>query len=154
MLILSRQPMPPLDHSRLAAARGVAQRAYVLAGATGGGPALILIASGSGSKLGLALAAHQRLTADGVASSVVSMPSWDLCEQQTPEYRDSVLPPAVSARLAIEQANSFGWERCFGPSGKVIGMHTFGASTPLQALQQKFGFDVEHVLQVARTLHT
>jgi transketolase len=150
VLVLSRQPLPTLDRSRLAPASGVAQGAYVLADPPGGQPALILIANGS--ELSLALDAHDQLLAAGVASRVVSMPSWDLFEQQTPEYRASVLPPTVTARLAIEQASTFGWERYVGTAGQVIGMHTFGASAPLKALQQEFGFNVAHVVATARAL--
>jgi len=150
VLVLSRQPLPTLDRSRLAPASGVARGAYVLADAPGGQPELILIATGS--ELGLAVDAHDQLVAAGVASRVVSMPSWDLFEQQTPEYRASVLPPRVRARLAIEQASTFGWERYVGTAGQVIGMHTFGASAPLKALQQEFGFSVAHVVATARSL--
>ena len=150
MLVLSRQPLPTLDRSTLAPASGVAQGAYVLADAPGGAPELILIATGS--ELSLALEAHEQLLAAGVASRVVSMPSWDLFEQQTADYRASVLPPTVTARVAIEQARTFGWERYVGSAGQVIGMHTFGASAPLKALQQEFGFTVAHVVATARAL--
>ena len=147
ILVLSRQPLPTLDRTRYAPAAGVAQGAYVLADAAGGAPELILIASGS--ELCLAVAAHDVLVAQGVRSRVVSMPSWDLFEQQPPEYRDRVLPPAVTARVAIEQASTFGWERYVGSRGAVVGMHTFGASAPLKALQQEFGFEPAHVVAVA-----
>jgi transketolase len=109
---------------------------------------VILIATGS--ELALAVDAHERLTAEGTRSRVVSMPSWDLFEQQTQEYRDSVLPPEVRARVAIEQASTFGWERYVGVAGSVIGMRTFGASAPLKALQQEFGFTVDNVVGAAR----
>jgi transketolase len=150
VLVLSRQALPTLDRSRLAPASGVARGAYVIADAPDGAPQLILIASGS--ELSLALQAQQRLQADGTATRVVSMPSWDLFEQQPADYRAGVLPPQVTARLAIEQASSFGWERYVGDSGRVIGMHTFGASAPLKALQQAFGFTVDHVVETARAL--
>ena len=150
VLVLSRQPLPTLDRSRLAPASGVAQGAYVLSDAPGGLPRLILIATGS--ELSLALQAHEQLVAEGVAARVVSMPSWDLFEMQTPAYRASVLPPEVTARLAVEQASTFGWERYVGNAGQVIGMHSFGASAPLKALQQEFGFTVEHVVATARAL--
>jgi transketolase len=150
VLVLSRQALPTLDRSRLAPASGVARGAYVIADAPDGTPQLILIASGS--ELSLALQAQQRLQADGTATRVVSMPSWDLFEQQPADYRAGVLPPQVTARLAIEQASSFGWERYVGDSGRVIGMHTFGASAPLKALQQAFGFTVDHVVETARAL--
>ena len=149
VLVLSRQALPTLDRSKYAAASGLARGAYVLADAPGGDPRLILIATGS--ELSLALAAHERLVAQGVRSRVVSMPSWDMFERETQAYRDSVLPPAVSARVAIEQASTFGWERYVGSAGQVIGMHTFGASAPLKALQQEFGFTVDNVVAAART---
>ncbi len=155
LLVLSRQALPTLDRSKLASAAGVAKGGYVLAdskgaeggAAPGGVPELILIATGS--ELSLAVDAREKLLAAGVRSRVVSMPSWDLFEQQTPEYRASVLPPEVTARVAIEQASTFGWERYVGVAGKVVGMTTFGASAPLKALQQEFGFTVENVVAVA-----
>jgi transketolase len=122
----------------------------VLADAPGGDPEVILIASGS--EVSLAVEAHGKLVAEGNRARVVSMPSWEIFEQQTQEYRDSVLPPAVTARLAIEQASMFGWERYVGGSGRVIGMRTFGASAPLKALQQKFGFEPERVVASAKEL--
>jgi transketolase len=147
VLVLSRQVLPTLDRRRYAPAGGVAQGAYVLADAPGGGPEVILIASGS--ELGLAAQAHDALVAEGIRSRVVSMPSWDLFERQPKAYRDGVLPPGVAARVAIEQASTFGWERYVGPSGQVIGMSTFGASAPLKELQKKLGFTVEHVVALA-----
>jgi transketolase len=148
VLALSRQPLPTLDRNVYAPAAGVARGAYVLADAPGGNPEVILIASGS--ELGLAVDAHGKLTAEGIRARVVSMPSWDIFEQQTQEYRDSVLPPSVKARVAVEQASAFGWERYVGASGRVIGMKTFGASAPLKALQQKFGFEPERVVASAK----
>ena len=150
VLALSRQPLPTLDRERYAPASGVACGAYVLGDAPGGKPELILIATGS--ELGLAVEAHERLLADGVRSRVVSMPSWDLFEKQSRAYRDAVLPPEIRARVAIEQASTFGWERYVGTEGHVIGMHTFGASAPLKALQQKFGFEPERVVAVAKEI--
>jgi transketolase len=150
VLALSRQPLPTLDRKSYAAASGVARGAYVLADAPGGNPEIILIASGS--ELSLAVEAHGTLVAEGIRSRVVSMPSWDIFEDQTREYRDRVLPPAVTARIAIEQASTFGWDRYVGPSGLVIGMKTFGASAPLKELQKKFGFQPERVVAAARTL--
>jgi transketolase len=128
----------------------VARGAYVLADAPGGKPEVILIASGS--EVSLAVDAHETLLGEGIRSRVVSMPSWDIFEQQSQEYRDSVLPPAVSARVAIEQASTFGWERYVGLSGRIIGMKTFGASAPLKELQRKFGFEPERVVEAAREL--
>ncbi len=150
VLTLSRQPLPTLDRSRYAPASGVAQGAYVLADAPGGKPAVILIASGS--EVSLAVQAHETLIAQGIRSRVVSMPSWDIFENQTPEYRESVLPADVQARVAVEQASTFGWERYVGTKGRVIGMHTFGASAPLKELQKKFGFEPEKVVSVAKEL--
>src|SRR5262249_4416049 len=126
VLALSRQPLPTLDRARYAPAAGVARGAYVLADAPGGGaPELILIATGS--ELCLAVEAHEKLLAERIRARVVSMPSWDLFERQPAEYRESVLPRAVRARVALEQASTFGWERYVGPEGRVIGMQTFGA---------------------------
>jgi len=148
VLALSRQPLPTLDRSKYASASGVAQGAYVLADAPGGKPEVILIASGS--EVSLAVDAHEKLLAQGIRSRVVSMPSWDIFEHQTKEYRDSVLPPEVTARVAVEQASTFGWERYVGNSGQVIGMNTFGASAPLKELQKKFGFHPEGVVAAAK----
>ncbi len=150
VLVLSRQPLPTLDRGKYAPASGVARGAYVLADAPGGKPEVILIATGS--EVSLAAQAHERLMAEGVRSRVVSMPSWDIFEREARAYRDSVLPPDVQARVAIEQASTFGWERYVGRDGRVVGMHTFGASAPLKALQQEFGFTVDHVVATAREL--
>jgi transketolase len=150
ILVLSRQPLPTLDRSKYAPASGVAKGAYVLADAPGGNPEVILI--GTGSEVSLVAQAHQMLIAQGIRSRVVSMPSWDIFEHQTQEYRDSVLPPRVKARIAVEQASTFGWDRYVGEAGRVIGMKTFGASAPLKELQKKFGFEPEHVVAVAREL--
>jgi transketolase len=148
LLALSRQALPTLDRTRYAPAAGVARGAYVLADAPGGNPEIVLIATGS--ELSLAVAAHETLVAEGIRSRVVSMPSWDLFEEQPQAYRDEVLPPALRARVAIEQASTFGWERYVGLDGRVVGMHTFGASAPLAALQKKFGFEPERVVAVAK----
>ena len=150
VLALSRQPLPTLDRSKYAPAAGVAQGAYVLADAPGGKPEVILIASGS--EVSLAVQAHETLLAEGIRSRVVSMPSWDIFENQTREYRESVLLPEVSVRLAVEQASTFGWERYVGDKGRVIGMTTFGASAPLKELQKKFGFEPDRVVAVAKEL--
>jgi transketolase len=150
VLALSRQPLPTLDRKKYAPASGVARGAYVLADAPGGKPEIILIASGS--ELSLAAAAHEQLKAEGIRSRAVSMPSWDIFEHQPQKYRDSVLPPDVTARIAIEQASTFGWERYVGWKGRVIGMKTFGASAPLKELQKKFGFEPEHVVDAVKAL--
>jgi transketolase len=149
-LALSRQPLPILDRSKYAAASGLARGAYVLADAPGSNPEVILI--GSGSEVSLCIDAHEELVAEGIRSRVVSMPSWDIFEQQAPEYQDSVLPPGVTARVAVEQASTLGWERYVGRSGRVIGMKTFGASAPLKELQRKFGFEPERVTEIAKEL--
>ncbi len=150
VLVLSRQPLPTLDRSKYASAAGVARGAYVLADPPGGNPELILIATGS--EVSLAVQAHEKLIADGVRSRVVSMPSWDIFDHQPREYRESVLPPKVKARVAVEQASTLGWERYVGDSGRVIGMKTFGASAPLKELQRKFGFEPERLVAAAKEL--
>jgi len=150
VLAVSRQPLPTLDRTKYAPASGVAQGAYVLGDALGGKPEVILIASGS--EVSLAVQAHEKLLAEGIRSRVVSMPSWDIFEHQTKEYQQSVLPPEVEARVAVEQASTFRWERYVGAKGRVIGMHTFGASAPLKELQKKFGFEPEQVVSVAKEL--
>jgi transketolase len=150
VLVLSRQPLPTLDRKKYAPASGVARGAYVLADAPGGNPEVVLIASGS--EVILAVEAHERLLADGIRSRVVSMPSWDIFEHQAQEYQDSVLPPSLVARIAVEQASTFGWERYVGRRGCVVGMKTFGASAPLKELQRKFGFEPGQVVTVAKDL--
>jgi transketolase len=150
VLVLSRQPLPTLDRSKYAAASGVARGAYVLGEASSGNPEVILIASGS--EVSLAVEAHEKLVAQGIRSRVVSMPSWEIFEHQTQEYQDEVLPPDVTARVAVEQASTFGWERYVGRSGRMIGMKTFGASAPLKELQRKFGFEPDHVVAAAKEL--
>jgi transketolase len=147
-IILSRQALPTIDRGRYAAASGLAKGAYVLADAAGGEPELIFLATGS--EISLVLAAHERLTAAGVRSRVVSMPSWSMFEKQARSYREAVLPPSVSARVAVEQAGPFGWDRYVGPQGAMVMMNTFGASAPLAKLQQKFGFTIDNVVKVAR----
>ncbi len=150
VLALSRQPLPTLDRSRYAPASGVARGAYVLADPPSGKPEVILIASGS--EVILAVQAHEKLLTEGIRSRVVSMPSWEIFEHQSREYQESVLPPEVEARVAVEQASTFGWERYVGVKGRVIGMHTFGASAPLKELQKKFGFEPDQVVAVAKEL--
>jgi len=147
-LALSRQPLPTLDRARYAPASGVARGAYVLAEAPGGNPEVIIIATGS--EVILAVEAHEKLLSEGVRSRVVSMPSWDIFDHQPEEYRESVLPPSVKARVAVEQASTLGWERYVGPSGHIIGMKTFGASAPLKELQRKYGFEPDQVVAAAK----
>ncbi len=150
VLVLSRQPLPTLDRGKYASAAGVAKGAYILADTPGSDPEIVLIASGS--EVSVAVDAHEKLLAEGIRSRVVSMSSWDLFEQQAQEYRDAVLPPKVMARISIEQASTFGWERYVGPAGRMIGMRTFGASAPLKELQRKFGFEPARVVEIAKEL--
>src|SRR5262245_41601695 len=147
-LILSRQALPTLDRSKYAPASGLSKGAYILADAKGGKPDLLLLATGS--EVALCVEAYEQLTADGVKARVVSMPSWELFEQQDQAYRDHVIPPEVTARVSVEEASTFGWNRYVGPTGESIGMHTFGASAPLKALQTKFGFTPERVVAAAQ----
>ena len=144
-LILSRQNMPTLDRTRYAPAAGLTKGAYVLADAIDGEPEVILI--GTGSEVSLCVDAYEKLTAEGIKSRVVSMPSWELFDHQPKEYRDRVLPPEVRARVSVEQASTFGWQRY---AYRSIGMHTFGASAPLKELQKKFGFTPEDVVAAAK----
>ncbi|MEO8084246.1 MAG: transketolase C-terminal domain-containing protein, partial [Ardenticatenales bacterium] len=148
-LVLTRQKLPILDRTSLAPAAGTARGAYVLVDAAGEGlPDLILIATGS--EVSLALAAHHKLAADGIRGRVVSMPSWELFEAQPVEYRHEVLPPAVTARVSVEAASPFGWERYVGPGGAIIGVEGFGASAPGDEVMERYGFTVEHVVEVVK----
>jgi transketolase len=147
-LVLTRQAVPTIDRAKYAPASGVARGAYVLADAAGRKPELILMASGS--ELSLCVAAYEKMTADGIKARVVSMPSWELFERQDAAYKESVLPASVAARLSVEMASTFGWERYVGSRGKIIGMRSFGASAPLKALLHKFGFELENVLTAAK----
>ncbi|PYX86647.1 MAG: transketolase [Acidobacteria bacterium] len=147
-LVLTRQAVPTLDRTKYASASGVARGAYVLADAPGGKPDVILM--GTGSEISLCVDAYEKLNAEGVKTRVVSMPSWDIFEHQSEEYRKQVLPPNVRARVAVEQASTFGWAQYVGTDGVVIGMHTFGASAPLKELQKKFGFSPDKVVEAAR----
>jgi transketolase len=147
---LRHQPLPTFDRRKYASADGVSCGAYIMADAPGGAPEIILIASGS--EVALVVQAHETLAAQGIRSRIVSMPSWDIFEQQPQSYRDDVLPPNVKARLAVEQGSVLGWDRYVGPAGRVIGMKTFGASAPLKELQRKFGFEPERVVSIAMEL--
>jgi transketolase len=149
-LILTRQALPTFDRTKYRSAAGVARGAYILADAEGGKPQVILMATGS--EVYLCIDAYEKLKAEGIRARVVSMPSWDLFEHQAQSYRDEVLPPEVTARVAVEQASTFGWAQYAGAKGRIIGMTTFGASAPLKDLQKKFGFTSEAVLQAAREL--
>jgi transketolase len=147
-LVLTRQALPTLDRGKYAPASGLARGAYVLAEAKGGAPEVLLLATGS--EVSLCVSAHEQLLKDGVKSRVVSMPSWELFDRQDKAYKDSVLPPLVTARVSVEQASTLGWERYVGSAGRAIGMHTFGASAPLKDLQKKFGFAPESVVAAAK----
>lgn len=148
-LVLTRQKLPVLDRAALAPASGTARGAYVLIDADPHAlPELIMIATGS--EVPLALAAHKQLAGEGIRSRVVSMPSWELFDAQPLEYRSTVLPPAVQARVSIEAASPFGWERYVGPKGAIIGVDRFGASAPGPVVMEHYGFTVEHVVATAK----
>jgi transketolase len=148
-LVLTRQDVPTLDRSRYAPAEGLRRGGYVLAD-TDGEPLVILIATGS--EVQLAVDAYEELSAEGVRARVVSLPSWYLFDLQDEDYRESVLPSSVQARIAVEQASTQGWDRYVGPQGKIVGMHTFGASAPLKEVQRRFGFTPDRVVEAAREL--
>jgi transketolase len=147
VIVLSRQPVPTFDRTKYASANGVAKGAYILADTKDGKPNVILM--GTGSEVSLCIAAYEQLTTEGIKARVVSMPSWDLFEKQSDDYKAQVFPPDVKARVSVEQAATLGWDRYVGPYGKMIGMHTFGASAPIKDLQKKFGFTVENVVAAA-----
>jgi transketolase len=148
-LVLTRQGVPILDRSKYASAEGLARGGYVLADSDGE-PEVILI--GTGSEVALAVAAYEELRSDGVRARVVSLPSWYLFDLEPDDYRESVLPKAVQARVAVEQGSTLGWDRYVGPRGQIVGMHTFGASAPLKEVQKKFGFTPERVAEAAKEL--
>ncbi len=150
-LVLTRQPVPTLDRTKYAAAEGVKRGAYILADADDGKPDVLLLATGS--EVSLCIHAYEQLKTEGIKARVVSMPSWEMFEyycSKHPEYRERVLPAAVTALVSVEQASALGWERYVGLRGHIIGMHTFGASAPLKALQKKFGFTPENVVAAAK----
>ena len=147
-IVLTRQALPTFDRTKYAPASGVAKGAYVLADAEGGKPDVILMATGS--EVHLCVEAYEKLKADGVKARVVSMPSWELFESQDAAYKESVFPASVTARVSVEMAATFGWERYVGPKGRIIGMHTFGASAPIKDLLKKFGFETENVVATAK----
>ena len=148
-IVLTRQALPTFDRKKFASADGVKRGAYVLADAPNGKkPEVLLLATGS--EVSLCVDAYEKLTGEGIAARVVSMPSWDIFEQQDHAYKDSVLPPDVNARVAVEQAATLGWDRYVGRLGSQIVMHTFGASAPLKALKTKFGFTPERVYEEAK----
>jgi transketolase len=146
-LVLTRQALPTFDRVKYASAAGVARGAYIMADAEGGKPQVILMATGS--EVYLCVDAYEKLKAEGIRTRLVSMPSWELFEHQDQSYRNHVLPPEVTARVAVEQASGVGWAHYTGATGRIIGMHTFGASAPLKDLQKKFGFSSEAIIQAA-----
>jgi transketolase len=148
VLVLTRQNIPTLDRTRYAPASGLAKGAYILADAEGGKPDVILMATGS--EVSLCTGAYEKLTAEGIKARVVSMPCWELFDDQEPAYRDLVFPPDVKARVSVEQASTFGWTKFVGDGGESIGMRTFGASAPLKDLLKEFGFTVDGVVEAAR----
>ena len=147
-LILTRQNLPTLDRRRYAAAAGLAKGGYILADADDRQPEVLLVATGS--EVSLCVKAYEQLKGEGIKARVVSMPSWELFDRQERAYQDSVLPPEITARVSVEQASTLGWRRYVGLQGLTIGMHTFGASAPLKALQNKFGFTPEKIAAAAR----
>jgi transketolase len=144
-LVLTRQNLPILDRSRYASADGMERGAYVLAGPANREPDVILIATGS--EVSLAVESYEKLSTEGVAARVVSMPSWDLFEKQPQSYRDEVLPPAISARVSIEAGSPFGWERYVGTKGSIIGINRFGASAPYKVIAEKLGFTPDNIIE-------
>jgi transketolase len=148
-LVLTRQNLPTLDRTKYAPASGVAKGGYVLADAPGGKPQVILI--GTGSEVSLCIEAYEKLKSEGIAARVVSLPSWEIFDEQDAAYKESVLPADVTARVSVEMAATFGWERYTGSKGRNIGMHRFGASAPLKDLLKYFGFTVEKVVSEAHT---
>jgi transketolase len=147
-IVCSRQPLPTVDRDAFAPASGLAKGAYVLADAPDAKPSVILI--GTGSEVSLCMAAREKLTAEGIAARVVSMPSWELFDEQDQAYQDSVLPPSITARVTVEQASPLGWDRYAGRTGKIIGMHSFGMSAPIAAVAQHFGFTPDRVVEIAK----
>ena len=148
VLVLTRGAVPTFDRERYASARGLAQGAYVLAEAEGGPPEVLLV--GTGSEVALCVAAYEQLKSQGIRARVVSMPSWELFEKQGQMYRDTVLPPTVTARVVVEAASAFGWAEYAGSGGAILAMHTFGTSAPLEQLLLRFGFTAEHVVVAAK----
>jgi transketolase len=145
---MTRQTVPVFDRSRYASAEGVHRGGYVLADPEDGDPELILIATGS--EVQLAIGAHEQLKGEGIRSRVVSLPCWEIFEKQDQAYRDEVLPPEITARVAVEEGSTLGWERYVGREGAIMGMSTFGQSAPFKDVETEFGFTVDNVAKVAR----
>ena len=149
VLILSRQALPTLDRTKYASAEGTHRGGYVLADTPDGTTPDVLLLS-TGSEVSLCVEAYGRLAGEGIKARVVSIPSWEVFEHQAEEYKESVIPSAVRARVAVEQAARFGWQRYTTNNDQIIGMKTFGASAPLKELTKKFGFTVENVIETAK----
>jgi transketolase len=150
-LILTRQAVPTLDRTKSAAGKGVRRGAYILADADDSRPQVLLLATGS--EIALCVEAYEILKAQGIKARVVSMPSWEMFEhycRDHPDYREQVLPEAVTARVSVEKGSTLGWTRYVGRRGRSIGMETFGASAPLKELQKKFGFTSENIVAAAK----
>lgn len=147
-LVLTRQALPTLDRRKYAPTARVAKGAYILLDASDSKPDVLLMATGS--EVSLRVDAHGQLASEGIQARVISIPSWELFESQSLEYRNSVLPPEVVARVAVEEASTFGWERYTGPRGAIIGIHSFGLSAPIEVIQRHFGFTPEHVVSAPR----
>jgi transketolase len=147
-LVLSRQKLPVFDRGRFAPAAGLARGAYVMADAENGEPRVILMASGS--EVQLCIDVYETLRHEGISARVVSMPSWELFERQSETYRDEVLPPHIKARVTVEMGAVIGWDRYAGPTGAIIGMHSFGASAPGTDVQRKFGFVPDKIMRAAK----
>jgi transketolase len=147
-LVLTRQALATLDRTKYASASRVSRGAYALADAPDGKPDVLLLATGS--EVSLCIRAYEQLKLEGIKARVISMPSWELFESQSQEYRDSVIPPEITARVAVEEASTFGWERYTGLRGTVLGLHTFGLSAPMKVVAQHFGFESEHVVAAAK----
>ncbi|HZK80803.1 MAG TPA: transketolase C-terminal domain-containing protein, partial [Humisphaera sp.] len=148
VMVLTRQNVPTLDRTKYAAASGVARGAYVLADADGGKPQVLLMATGS--EVPLAVDAYEALKKENIKARVISMPSWELFEEQDQAYRDSVLPPDVTARVSVEMAGTFGWAKYTGLTGANIGMKSFGASAPLKDLAKRFNFTSDAIVEAAK----
>ena len=144
----TRQPLVTLDRTRYASATECAKGAYVLADTPGGSPEVLLIATGS--EVGTATAAYETLIGEGVKVRIVSMPCWEIFEAQDQSYKDSVLPPAITARVAVEKGITLGWEKYIGLTGECVGMKTFGASAPFKELDKYFGFTVEAIVEAVK----
>jgi transketolase len=149
-LVLTRQKLAVIDRSKYASAEGLLRGAYILADSKKGAPKLLILATGS--EVHIALAAYEKLVAQGVAVRLVSFPSWEVFEGQDASYRNDVLPPSITKRVAVEAGVPYGWERYVGSEGKIVSIDHFGASAPGNVVMEKFGFTMEAVLEAAKEL--